>query len=678
MKSRRLIGWAMIAVEGLALARLSEIHAFPVVLTMAALVGAATQPNLRLRRSRGAVLALGLLVVFLLKWRIWPVDTVGRLATLPADYALAHAFAQYLMVMQVVQFFVTTSGNSAVLPRPTYSFALFGAAAMACAGNYLAPAPFHREYLWYAVIFAVLFALFYLHYYDELNPLRGSNAGRYAGSAAVLALACLGGVGLSVLLNWYQDPFDRFVMNLASHAEMEQSQGFSSRAQLDDMSRLRREDAERVVLRVESDGRPGYLRALAYERYTGRGWLLPAPGQDIAAVEDPPSGLPSSRWDLELFPIQDDGGSPWKPFDVWPAAQMGDAVFLPYGSTWLAAQTTRITVDENGSVRDVPNGRQMMYRAFAAAKPRVIEPSGEQLARYLDIPAGLDPRIEELAGRLTRGKASSRSKMAAIVSHFKNNYTYSLDMQMSFQADPLAHFLLDRLAGHCELFASGAAILLRLTGVPARYVTGFVVDEKSLAGGYWLARNKDAHAWVEAWDKDRREWVRLDPTPDQGIPTGEGRSRLRYAADLIAWQLQKARAVLQQGLGRSIAALFGAARSLLLDTVLGRAILALGTVAAVLYALSRRRRREPDSNPESRAFRRLLRKADRRTRRYGLERMPAETLHRFAIRVRAEGESVPVMEEAAAWYLRYAELRYTKPDDPGAVEELLRLMDRRD
>jgi hypothetical protein len=70
MKSRRLIGWAMIAVEGLALARLSEIHAFPVVLTMAALVGAATQPNLRLRRSRGAVLALGLLVVFLLKWRI--------------------------------------------------------------------------------------------------------------------------------------------------------------------------------------------------------------------------------------------------------------------------------------------------------------------------------------------------------------------------------------------------------------------------------------------------------------------------------------------------------------------------------------------------------------------------------------------------------------------------------
>ncbi len=60
-------------------------------------------------------------------------------------------------------------------------------------------------------------------------------------------------------------------------------------------------------------------------------------------------------------------------------------------------------------------------------------------------------------------------------------------------------------------------MLLRLGGVPARYVTGYVPSE-SHSGGEWLARRKDGHAWVEAYDRQTHQWVRVEATPSSGLP----------------------------------------------------------------------------------------------------------------------------------------------------------------
>ena len=58
-----------------------------------------------------------------------------------------------------------------------------------------------------------------------------------------------------------------------------------------------------------------------------------------------------------------------------------------------------------------------------------------------------------------------------------------------------------------------AVLLLRSLGVPARYVTGYVVDEYNSDTGRWLARNLDAHAWVEAYDDRAQRWVAVESTP---------------------------------------------------------------------------------------------------------------------------------------------------------------------
>jgi hypothetical protein len=53
--------------------------------------------------------------------------------------------------------------------------------------------------------------------------------------------------------------------------------------------------------------------------------------------------------------------------------------------------------------------------------------------------------------------------------------------------------------------------LLRLEGVPTRYVTGFVVSASSFEAGHYVVRMSDAHAWIEAYLDG--VWREVDPTP---------------------------------------------------------------------------------------------------------------------------------------------------------------------
>jgi hypothetical protein len=47
--------------------------------------------------------------------------------------------------------------------------------------------------------------------------------------------------------------------------------------------------------------------------------------------------------------------------------------------------------------------------------------------------------------------------------------------------------------------------------VPARVVTGYQGGERNDVDGFWVVRQRDAHAWAEVWLAGRG-WVRVDPT----------------------------------------------------------------------------------------------------------------------------------------------------------------------
>jgi hypothetical protein len=72
-------------------------------------------------------------------------------------------------------------------------------------------------------------------------------------------------------------------------------------------------------------------------------------------------------------------------------------------------------------------------------------------------------------------------------------------------------FIMRNKSGHCEYFATAMALVARAAGIPVRLVTGYRVAEKS-SFGYHVVRERNAHAWVEAFVAGKG-WTVRDPTP---------------------------------------------------------------------------------------------------------------------------------------------------------------------
>jgi hypothetical protein len=132
-------------------------------------------------------------------------------------------------------------------------------------------------------------------------------------------------------------------------------------------------------------------------------------------------------------------------------------------------------------------------------------------AECLDASAAVDPRLRTLAEELKAG-ASPSERLSRTLSYLETNCRYSLKVGQFLSNDPVGEFVFDKRRGYCEYFASAAALLLRLEGVPARYIVGYSVRPSNLEGGHYVVREADAHAWVEAWI-DGKGWVEVDPTP---------------------------------------------------------------------------------------------------------------------------------------------------------------------
>jgi transglutaminase-like putative cysteine protease len=72
----------------------------------------------------------------------------------------------------------------------------------------------------------------------------------------------------------------------------------------------------------------------------------------------------------------------------------------------------------------------------------------------------------------------------------------------------------DKGQGVCQDMAHVTVALLRATGLPARYVSGYLhPDTKAKPGSTAVGQS---HAWVEYW---AGSWTALDPT--SGAPVGE-------------------------------------------------------------------------------------------------------------------------------------------------------------
>ena len=347
--------------------------------------------------------------------------------------------------------------------------------------------------------------------------------------------------------------------------------------------------------------------------------------------------------------------------------------------------------DRNDRRTVMPEFAGARYRAYSRASRLGTDgPEGqllpEALSPYLRAARSLSPRVRELAVRLTAVQPSAAAKVDAVVKWLRATHRYTTDLKRDASIpDPLEDFLFHQSAGHCEYFASAAAMLLRMGGVPTRYVNGFLGGEWNGLRQSITVRDNRAHSWVEAY-LGSSGWVRVDATP--AVSRAAHMTRLRQVLDAVEmfwsrWVIEYS-ASQQLLLARQLSREFGwlqphfsprgthhrASRTQVLAVAAGAVAL---VVVLALRKLPRRRavrsglrrgwRGEP---PVFHVYQRAL---DRLAAR-GFARRPEETPHEYLARARKQG--VASADALARLTECYAEARYGDIEVPSEVVLQLR------
>ncbi len=145
---------------------------------------------------------------------------------------------------------------------------------------------------------------------------------------------------------------------------------------------------------------------------------------------------------------------------------------------------------------------QMEYERWVSSKP--------DLTPYLDVSLYESPRLRELAQRITAGAASDYDACRAVEKYLRQ-YRYSVRNSASGENDFIERFLFETGEGYCVHFASSMVALLRLSGIPARYVEGYCYTFPNTQRGEFAVTGNSAHAWPEAYIEGFG-WVPFEPT----------------------------------------------------------------------------------------------------------------------------------------------------------------------
>ncbi|MDD5190900.1 MAG: transglutaminase domain-containing protein [Dehalococcoidales bacterium] len=133
-------------------------------------------------------------------------------------------------------------------------------------------------------------------------------------------------------------------------------------------------------------------------------------------------------------------------------------------------------------------------------------------SQYLQLPSDFPLRVSALSLDITRDAATPYEKALAIKKYL-NQFVYDQNATPPpANKDGVDYFLFSSKNGYCTHFASAMTTMLRATGVPARFCTGYLRGEYDRATDTYQIRGRNYHAWVEIFFPDMG-WVEFESTP---------------------------------------------------------------------------------------------------------------------------------------------------------------------
>jgi transglutaminase-like putative cysteine protease len=266
--------------------------------------------------------------------------------------------------------------------------------------------------------------------------------------------------------------------------------GFSDRLSPGSVTHLVRNND--IAFRAEFNGNiPGpdrlYWRGLVFWYFDGQAWH---PGKNRHYFRKPLIGMESVEYTITLEPHN----------DRWLFA-----LDLPYAFTSNALLLADHTLMSRWPVR-----QRIQYKAKSYSSYNTGFLWGWESAA-LQTPWDTNPQAVSLARKWRSESKTSAGVVDSALRYFQNN-----DFNYTLNPPPLGDksiddFLFKTRKGYCEHYASAFAYLMRVAGVPARIVAGYLGGKLNPYGKYLIVRQADAHVWVEVW-LSGKGWLRVDPT----------------------------------------------------------------------------------------------------------------------------------------------------------------------
>ncbi len=440
-------------------------------------------------------------------------------------------------------------------------------------------------------------------------------------------------------------------------------------------------DPAEIAVQAYCQIAPGYLRGSVFDQYFRGRWIDSGSFEyqrytRTARIPDqmiPPSSMGTTelnvttRQPLNHFDLLPNPPNKIIPVEVLSDPSKGSIIFTPLNSFWIEASSQEIAYTPHGVVRSgVDVRRPYVIGVGQRLPPTQLIPEIQEFT--LQIPSRLEMSLREYGSNIV-GEANTPAKIANAVSeHFQSQYGYSLNTKIDRprNEDPIAYFLDTQHDAHCEFFASATVMLLRSLGVRSRYVTGYIVDEISEdETGLWLGRNRDAHAWAEAYDEMTQTWFPVESTPGRTYRTIEPEQDALIAGD-ASGNLLENQTGLDESLFENLFNWLAAIRFSEPIVILFR-VAQLPVFLGLVFFIWKRHRKATSSldAKEELRCRRMLRRADRLLRRMNLNRAPSETLWQFSDRIHHAAGQVNVtnrqqrmLKQYADWYRAFASARY--------------------